>query len=567
MAGRRRVDRRAGRRRRAAARRRPGRRRPGPGVGRRGGHHRPAGGRPGGRWPSGLPGAGLHRRRPGRGRRAHAQRGGAGRGGHRQRGRGRRPAGRRPRRRAGRHQAGRRRRPPSPSPAGGGRAATWPSSASGPGDAAHRTPAAEAAVRRAEVVIGYGPYVDACADLLTAGQEVVRSPIGDETVRAKQALAEAGAGRRVALVCSGDAGVYAMASLVLEVAGDAGVDVEVVPGRDRRPGRGRAAGRPARPRPRDRSACPTCSRRGRPSRPGCGPRPRPTWSSPSTTPAAGAGRGSSTPPATSCSAHRPPTTPVGVVTDAGRPGQPVQLTTLGGGRRRRRRHDDVRDRRLVDHPGDRRPHGHAPGVRARDRRHRPPLHRLRRLPGHLPGAGPGRRAPPARSSLVDRCTTCLACVEVCPVATRSGRCRMTADPPHRGRELPDPGRAGRPVGVRAAGRRRRRPGHPRQRRPRVRRDDGGRRGRGRGRRGRPGRRRAGDRRRGDGPPRHHRRRRRSCFLPASRADGHHPLGRRHGRSPPTRHPDGRGRRRRLRPHRPRRGRPPARAPAGSRRRW
>jgi cobalt-precorrin 5A hydrolase/precorrin-3B C17-methyltransferase len=100
----------------------------------------------------------------------------------------------------------------------------------GPGDVAHRTPAAEAAVRRAEVVIGYGPYVDACADLLTASQEVVRSPIGDETVRAKQAVAEAGAGRRVALVCSGDAGVYAMASLTLEVAGDAGVDVEVVPG-------------------------------------------------------------------------------------------------------------------------------------------------------------------------------------------------------------------------------------------------------------------------------------------------------------------------------------------------
>jgi cobalt-precorrin 5A hydrolase/precorrin-3B C17-methyltransferase len=100
----------------------------------------------------------------------------------------------------------------------------------GPGDVGHRTPAAEVAVRRAEVVIGYGPYVDACADLVTASQEVFRSPIGDETVRAKQAVAEAGAGRRVALVCSGDAGVYAMASLVFEVAGDAGVDVEVVPG-------------------------------------------------------------------------------------------------------------------------------------------------------------------------------------------------------------------------------------------------------------------------------------------------------------------------------------------------
>jgi cobalt-precorrin 5A hydrolase/precorrin-3B C17-methyltransferase len=98
----------------------------------------------------------------------------------------------------------------------------------GPGGVGHRTPAAEAAVRRAEVVIGYGPYVDACADLLISSQEVVRSPIGEETVRTKQAVAEAAAGRHVALVCSGDAGVYAMASLALEVA--EGVEVEVVPG-------------------------------------------------------------------------------------------------------------------------------------------------------------------------------------------------------------------------------------------------------------------------------------------------------------------------------------------------
>ena len=68
---------------------------------------------------------------------------------------------------------------------------------------------------RAEVVIGYSPYIEQCGDLLRAGQDVVRSPIGDEVVRAKQALADATAGRSVAVVCSGDAGVYAMASLVL----------------------------------------------------------------------------------------------------------------------------------------------------------------------------------------------------------------------------------------------------------------------------------------------------------------------------------------------------------------
>ena len=102
----------------------------------------------------------------------------------------------------------------------------------GPGRAAHRTPAASAAVRSADVVVGYGPYVDQAADLLDACHEVVRSVIGDEVVRAKQAVAEATAGRSVAVVCSGDAGVYAMASLVLEVAGDESqaVEVEVVPG-------------------------------------------------------------------------------------------------------------------------------------------------------------------------------------------------------------------------------------------------------------------------------------------------------------------------------------------------
>ncbi|HEX2041084.1 MAG TPA: precorrin-3B C(17)-methyltransferase [Acidimicrobiales bacterium] len=102
----------------------------------------------------------------------------------------------------------------------------------GPGHSAHRTPAADAAVRHADVVLGYGPYLDQCADLLGPSQEVVRTPIGDEVLRAKQAVAEAAAGRRVALVSSGDPGIYAMATLALEVAGETGddVEVEVVPG-------------------------------------------------------------------------------------------------------------------------------------------------------------------------------------------------------------------------------------------------------------------------------------------------------------------------------------------------
>jgi cobalt-precorrin 5A hydrolase/precorrin-3B C17-methyltransferase len=98
----------------------------------------------------------------------------------------------------------------------------------GPGAIEHRTPAATTAVRHAEVVVGYGPYVDQCADLLRPHHVVVRSPIGEEVSRARTAIEHASAGRRVALVCSGDAGVYAMASIVLELEPD--LDVEVVPG-------------------------------------------------------------------------------------------------------------------------------------------------------------------------------------------------------------------------------------------------------------------------------------------------------------------------------------------------
>lgn len=102
----------------------------------------------------------------------------------------------------------------------------------GPGHPSHRTPAASAAVRAAEVVIGYTPYLAHCEDLLSPAQRVLGSSIGAEQERAATALEEAAKGKRVALVCSGDPGVYAMASLVLERAGSppGGVEVEVVPG-------------------------------------------------------------------------------------------------------------------------------------------------------------------------------------------------------------------------------------------------------------------------------------------------------------------------------------------------
>ena len=101
----------------------------------------------------------------------------------------------------------------------------------GPGDPAWRTSAATAAVRGAEVVVGYRRYLDQARDLVGPSQEVLGSPIGAEADRCARALDEAARGRRVALVCSGDPGVFAMASLVCELAPDHGSPaVTIVPG-------------------------------------------------------------------------------------------------------------------------------------------------------------------------------------------------------------------------------------------------------------------------------------------------------------------------------------------------
>ncbi|MDQ2726234.1 MAG: precorrin-3B C(17)-methyltransferase, partial [Actinomycetota bacterium] len=101
----------------------------------------------------------------------------------------------------------------------------------GPGGVEHRTPAATAAVRHADVLMGYTGYVTQCRDLVGPSTEVVDSSIGAEVDRCDEALRRAAAGQQVALVCSGDAGIFAMATLVLERApAFGGPPVEVVPG-------------------------------------------------------------------------------------------------------------------------------------------------------------------------------------------------------------------------------------------------------------------------------------------------------------------------------------------------
>ena len=99
----------------------------------------------------------------------------------------------------------------------------------GPGEDALIPPLAREALAASELIVGLDQYVDRVRHLLRPGTRVLTPPLGNEIERAQLALSEARAGGSVALVSSGDVGVYAMASPVLEIAGD-DVDVVVVPG-------------------------------------------------------------------------------------------------------------------------------------------------------------------------------------------------------------------------------------------------------------------------------------------------------------------------------------------------
>jgi precorrin-2 C20-methyltransferase/precorrin-3B C17-methyltransferase len=100
----------------------------------------------------------------------------------------------------------------------------------GPGDPQLLTHQALTILREAHVIIGYDGYLRALPTL-SLKAEMLGYPLGAEAERAGKALELAEAGRRVALVSSGDAGVYGMASLLLETAEQMpDIDVEVVPG-------------------------------------------------------------------------------------------------------------------------------------------------------------------------------------------------------------------------------------------------------------------------------------------------------------------------------------------------
>lgn len=100
----------------------------------------------------------------------------------------------------------------------------------GPGDAANLTGAARAALEKADLICGYTLYAELLRPLYPE-KEYYTTGMTGEIERCRTCLERAAAGKTVALVCSGDAGVYGMASPLLELAPEyPGVHVEVIPG-------------------------------------------------------------------------------------------------------------------------------------------------------------------------------------------------------------------------------------------------------------------------------------------------------------------------------------------------
>ena len=100
----------------------------------------------------------------------------------------------------------------------------------GPGGEAYLTGQARAALATAEVLCGYTVYVDLVKPLFP-DKETFTTPMRKELDRCRWALETASQGRSVALMCSGDAGVYGMAAPLLELAPEfPGVEIEIVPG-------------------------------------------------------------------------------------------------------------------------------------------------------------------------------------------------------------------------------------------------------------------------------------------------------------------------------------------------
>ncbi len=91
------------------------------------------------------------------------------------------------------------------------------------------SPLAENAIRKADLVVGYKPYIDEIEHMLTLAQERFSNGMRGEVERVGYAVGQCILGRKVCIVCSGDPSIYGMAALAYELAEGEDVDIEVIP--------------------------------------------------------------------------------------------------------------------------------------------------------------------------------------------------------------------------------------------------------------------------------------------------------------------------------------------------
>ena len=100
----------------------------------------------------------------------------------------------------------------------------------GPGNYENMTIRADNALKNAQIIVGYTVYVDLVKERYP-GKEFLTTPMTRETVRCQLALDKAREGKSVAMICSGDSGIYGMAALLYELRGEStDPEIEVIPG-------------------------------------------------------------------------------------------------------------------------------------------------------------------------------------------------------------------------------------------------------------------------------------------------------------------------------------------------
>lgn len=100
----------------------------------------------------------------------------------------------------------------------------------GPGNYENMTIKADRALQTCDVIIGYHVYVDLVKERYS-DKEFLTTPMTQETKRCQMAIDLAKQGKTVAMVCSGDSGIYGMAALIYELRGECtNPEVEVIPG-------------------------------------------------------------------------------------------------------------------------------------------------------------------------------------------------------------------------------------------------------------------------------------------------------------------------------------------------